>query len=395
MAYTTTGQLPKNTQDLPTHAAHIYMNAANKALADGHDDATAAKIAWVAVNKAYKKDPKTGKYIQSHKVQNSFETQLPGQTPLECGKKYWKEVIATGTYADKDDPEKTFTVTPDGIKEWVNNFVNKAVEIVTIPLRHTDEPDKNTGVVEALESRDNADGGKSLWALLDIRKDEIAAEVGKTILGVSLRSWDNFIDETGKAWGNVIDHICLTNVPYMQRTAGFIEAEGKGAIKIYSYKIQLDKEPIDINEKEDSKKMELEAKLKEMEVKSKEMEAKMQQLEKEKAALLPFKAQTEKLEDEKIVTQLESQGKIVPAIKVEFEELLTMGRGSKVEFEKDGKKQEVTFREILVAMFEKMPKFVDFETHGKGDDQKPPAKDLTLEKINKTVDEIVNMGGKK
>ncbi len=64
MYYEKESDLPAGVKDnLPKHAQEIYRAAFNSAFDEyGHDDARAHRVAWGAVEKEYRKDPKTGKW---------------------------------------------------------------------------------------------------------------------------------------------------------------------------------------------------------------------------------------------------------------------------------------------------------------------------------------------
>lgn len=65
MPYSKVEDLPSGVKDnLPTHGSTIYLNAFNSAKKQGHDDSTAAKIAWSAVENKFHKD-KSGKWVSN------------------------------------------------------------------------------------------------------------------------------------------------------------------------------------------------------------------------------------------------------------------------------------------------------------------------------------------
>lgn len=59
MPYKTNNDLPDAVKsDLPKHAQTIYREAFNNALQEYHDEASAYKVAWAAVEKVYKRTDK-------------------------------------------------------------------------------------------------------------------------------------------------------------------------------------------------------------------------------------------------------------------------------------------------------------------------------------------------
>lgn len=392
--YTRASQLPKSVRDpLPTHAQHIYMSAHNSAMKQGHDETGAAAIAWGAVKNSYVKDEETGKWKQLHKVQHEFYSEFEDKLELE-GKEYWKEVIKAGLYKHPQDETKEIKVTDNLISEWVSNFKAKAIKDVPIPITHAEvkDPSKNTGFITDLQQR-----GSSLWAKMNIAREEIAQAVGNTIKGVSLSSIPNYINEKGEWFGNVIDHICLTNSPHIQDVEGFMQAESDNGYNILHFERKEERKNMPetkenkkegIEKKEEATKMEFEKEYTELKVEFEKLQA-----EKEKIAktALAF----EKSEDERIVDDMLKEGKLTPAMKPFAFEIIRAGRNQAIEFENNGKKENKSIRDLALEMFKNMPKIVNFETISKLPDEQLTKLQLEKKQVEDKVKTVLEAGKKR
>jgi hypothetical protein len=96
------------------------------------------------------------------------------------------------------------------------NFDNRVVDIVQVPVagaknEHTEDPFRNIGEVIDLTE----ENGK-IYAIIDVRKDEAADSLGKTLLGASaLIDLDALDTSTGQKVGPALVHACVTNNPYV------------------------------------------------------------------------------------------------------------------------------------------------------------------------------------
>ncbi len=96
------------------------------------------------------------------------------------------------------------------------NFDNGVCDIVQVPLadkdnEHTEDPDRNIGEVVDLEVADD-----KVYAILDVRDNDRADKLGKTILGASaMLHLDYTNTKTGEKVGPTLLHSCATNRPYV------------------------------------------------------------------------------------------------------------------------------------------------------------------------------------
>jgi hypothetical protein len=138
------------------------------------------------------------------------------ETPLNCTL-FKKELIRTGTYSH---PDKNWTlkVTPERMKGWIDNFnLMKQRSIkVPIPYEHASNSKENTGFITELLCE-----GDGLYGLCDIPKEEDAKKIGTTIKDVSVGINPNFIDGQGNKYGEVLEHVALTNYPIVPSEENF------------------------------------------------------------------------------------------------------------------------------------------------------------------------------
>jgi hypothetical protein len=151
---------------------------------------------------------------------------------LDAGRKFWKELIREGEWTNSR-AGFTLKVDTDRLGAWKENFeaMLAAGIQVPVPWGHSYDPRDNAGFVEEIELRDG-----SLWGLLNVPDDDDAGKLGKTVRSVSVSINPSFTDGTGHEWGEVIEHVALTNYPVVVEQEDFMHAgddgEGKAAIAL-------------------------------------------------------------------------------------------------------------------------------------------------------------------
>jgi len=143
---------------------------------------------------------------------------------LDDDRRVWKELIREGQWINTD---AGFTLDVDGdrLRRWLANFeaMTEAGIRVPVPWGHSYDARDNAGFVETLEVRDDA-----LWGLLHVPDAGDAEKLGRTVCGVSVSVNPNFIDGTGRRWGEVIEHVALTNYPVVTGQGEFVHAAADG-----------------------------------------------------------------------------------------------------------------------------------------------------------------------
>lgn len=146
--------------------------------------------------------------------------------------RFLKEIIRVGRYRHPAVPGETLDITEDRLRRWVANFYAAPAK-VWVPFRHSADPRDNAGWVEDLF----LDGGR-LYAVLRITDDEAAALLRDgTVRDVSVGVDADFVDMSGKHWGETVRHVALTLDPYIRHQSGFIplgpaEGEPPGGIDV-------------------------------------------------------------------------------------------------------------------------------------------------------------------
>ena len=171
-------------------------------------------------------------------VQEIFWLVTPGNDAvnLDAGRRFWKELIREGRWTNA---HAGFTLEVDAarMKQWKEGF-DKMAEAgirVPVPWGHSYDPRDNAGFVEELELRDSA-----LWGLLSVPNEPDAEKLGRTVTGVSVSINPNFTDGSGRDWGEVIEHVALTNYPVVGPQGGFLPASAVNGDSRRALELELD-----------------------------------------------------------------------------------------------------------------------------------------------------------
>lgn|GEM_PF-4983911 len=150
-------------------------------------------------------------------------TSSADEVALDETQKFWKELIREGQWTNLD-AGFTLKVDRDRLGLWARNFADMAETGIRVPVPwgHSYDPRDNAGFVEELELRDDA-----LWGLLSIPNPEDAEKLGSTVWSVSVSINTNFVDGSGREWGEVIEHVALTNYPVVTDQAAFVQAAAR------------------------------------------------------------------------------------------------------------------------------------------------------------------------
>lgn len=143
----------------------------------------------------------------------------------------WKPVMREGTWAyspsAKGAVAKPIKVVKDGassksnltisLTELKNNFDAGAIEHVTIPTSHQNKVHENTGFVKKLRINEDDEGravleAGHLFTDKEIERKALDGSIANTSAGVLF----DFIEkEKGRKFGAVVEHIALTNRPWL------------------------------------------------------------------------------------------------------------------------------------------------------------------------------------
>lgn len=136
------------------------------------------------------------------------------------GVRYRKMLAKYGEWLDPYNPQSKMVLDKAWAEEIVKNFADKSIiPHVPIPKDHEDyNVDKNTGEVIELSAEDDG-----LYGVLEIRRWGASSDIEDgLIFDVSIGfSWDYVTTIDGKHHGVVLEHVALTNIPYLEQLGDF------------------------------------------------------------------------------------------------------------------------------------------------------------------------------
>lgn len=144
------------------------------------------------------------------------------RTPV--GKTFKKHLLSYGQFAHPNIPGEKLVVDEPMVDTLISNFRNGVCDIVQVPIvdeqnRHVEDPLRNIGEVVDLTKEEDG-----LYATIDVRKQDAAADLGKTLLGISAMMHLNYVDtRSGEKVGPTLLHAAVTNRPYITNLKDFEE----------------------------------------------------------------------------------------------------------------------------------------------------------------------------
>lgn len=138
---------------------------------------------------------------------------------LEEGSSFRKQVLKYGKWYHWDAEKGVLEITKDLVKKIVDNFKQKIIENVSVPLTHTNDPSKNTGnVVDLIQTE------KGLDAIIEIKDKSIADKIKEGLIKCVSASIDpNYLVKTSNKFvGPVMLHTALVQEPYIKGMQEFI-----------------------------------------------------------------------------------------------------------------------------------------------------------------------------
>ena len=134
-------------------------------------------------------------------------------------KRFKKDAIRVGEFVHPKTG-RTVEVTPDRIEAWADAFgrMKSAGIGVPFPYDHSGASKDNAGFVQDMFCEDGR-----LMFVVDVPKAEDAQNMGATIREVSVSITPDFVDGTGRHWGEVIDHIAPCTYPVVTHQDNFEE----------------------------------------------------------------------------------------------------------------------------------------------------------------------------
>lgn len=165
-------------------------------------------------------------------TKQNFIFSAPTQLAISSGtRRYKKEIIKTGTYANTDDTE--FKVSKDKLNHWVIQFqlMKKNGVKVPVPLDHSFDADKNRGWVREMYVE-----GSSLIAEIEMIGEDACKELERN--DVSIYAPIKFRDGKGNEYLQPITHVALTSYPLIQgmKPAEIMASSNSHPTIVYSLK---------------------------------------------------------------------------------------------------------------------------------------------------------------
>jgi len=132
-------------------------------------------------------------------------------------RRYRKDVIRAGRWHLPDG--QLFDVTPERMDRWIDTHKELTRAGIRVPLYpdHVRDSDRNMGFVRDLQRE-----GDTLYAVVDVPREEDASRIGTTIQEVSISVDPAYRDGTGRAWGEVVRHIAPCTEPVVPGQDNFV-----------------------------------------------------------------------------------------------------------------------------------------------------------------------------
>jgi len=148
---------------------------------------------------------------------------------MDCGL-FEKELLRVGRWVH---PAKKFIldVTRERMAVWVANFrrmLEKGIR-VPVPYGHSYDPRDNAGFLVEMKA-----DGDMLVGKFEIPREEDAARLGSVATDVSVSVNPDFVDGQGEHFGEVIEHVAITNYPVVAGQSNFVALEAADGRRILS-----------------------------------------------------------------------------------------------------------------------------------------------------------------
>lgn len=117
-----------------------------------------------------------------------------------------------------------------GLQDLIDAFDEGAIQHVTVPTSHSDKPHENTGFVRKLRMGQTKDGRRALFTGIeftepDVKEKALRGTIANCSVGVT---FDYKRKDSGKTYGAVLQHVALTNKPWVPGMESFGTALAEG-----------------------------------------------------------------------------------------------------------------------------------------------------------------------
>ena len=134
--------------------------------------------------------------------------------------KFRKQILKKGEWYHTNAAGGKLTIDDKMLDTIVQNFNEGLIENVAVPVRHTQDPIKNTGEVTELKKTENG-----LEAIIEVRDENAADKIAKGLVkGISASIDPNYVrKDTGESVGPVLRHAALVMEPFIKGLGEFVQ----------------------------------------------------------------------------------------------------------------------------------------------------------------------------
>ncbi len=166
--------------------------------------------------------------MENEKVLWEMSAGAPAVAARIAPGRFEKELLRVGRWTH---PARKFVleVTRERLARWAESFkrmVKKGIRI-PVPYGHSYDPRDNAGFVTGMRVE-----GDSLVGVLEIPRPEDAARMGSLVTDVSVSVNPAFSDGEGEAFGEVVEHVAITNYPVVPGQANFVALENESGASV-------------------------------------------------------------------------------------------------------------------------------------------------------------------
>lgn len=148
------------------------------------------------------------------------------------GRIFKKHILSTGPLYYPTVKGGKVDIDDDFMDTMVKNFNDHVVGHVQVPVvdgdnKHVEDPFRNIGEVVKLERE-----GDKLYSYIEVRDENAAPKMGKTLLGASAMlslDWKN--TKTNQRVGPALIHTAITNNPHLNDLEGFEEVLAMSSVR--------------------------------------------------------------------------------------------------------------------------------------------------------------------
>lgn len=182
-----------------------------------------------------KKDIKQYTFTDTSDARPVFQLNLPSESAVELGEgnTFRKQILKKGKWYHWSADNGQLEITEEKIDEIIKNFKAGVLDSVPVPLTHTNDPSKNTGIVKDLIKTEDG-----LDAIIEIKEESIVEKIKKGLITAISASFDpNYLVKKTKEFiGPVLLHAALVAEPYIKGMGEFValsdEFDGREVVQL-------------------------------------------------------------------------------------------------------------------------------------------------------------------